>query len=91
MSKFTIIRDKERCLLCLECVQVCPQSLPDFQFPVIVASESEPPIIANPDNCIECLLCYSACRAMAITLVGYHKVERLIKDEHLIREAQKMI
>ena len=93
MAVLKIVRDKERCLECLECIHVCPQSHPGQKHPVIVeaANKNDPPEIANPDNCIQCLSCFNTCRSMAITFEDYHRVEKMIVDHYLVREAGKII
>lgn len=93
MNDFRILRDNERCLICLECLQVCPQSQRGIEYPVIVesADRQSPPEIANIENCIQCLLCYNSCRSMAITLENYHKVEAVLVDKRLQREAAKIL
>jgi ferredoxin len=92
-GELEIIRDEDRCVICLECIHVCPQSQPESEHPVIIESENkeDPPIIANADNCIECLNCFKTCRSMAITFKNYHHVEQLITDEYLQKEAGKII
>jgi NAD-dependent dihydropyrimidine dehydrogenase PreA subunit len=62
----TIEIDAERCIGCLECVDVCPQSR-NSEFPVYKAGDNGPEI-ANPDSCIACLSCEAQCRAMAIKI-----------------------
>ncbi|NTU63883.1 MAG: 4Fe-4S binding protein [Chloroflexi bacterium] len=93
MAAFNIIRDMQRCVRCLECIQVCPQSQPGIPFPVIVPSADRlgPPEIAHAENCIECLLCFSSCRSMAITLENYHAVEQIVVNHNLLRDARKML
>jgi ferredoxin len=92
-QELKVNRDKERCVVCLECIRVCPQSQPGKAFPVIVESKTkgDPPEIANADNCIECLNCFKTCRSMAITFENYHMVEQLVVDRYLVKEAGKII
>ncbi len=92
-ENFQIVRDHTRCILCLECLRVCPQSQPGMQYPVIGEPKQpgEPPEILNMDNCIHCLNCYNTCRTMAITLQGYHHVETLVVDPYLVRLASRII
>ncbi len=94
MEPFRITRDEQRCVVCLECIQVCPQSQPGTQYPVIVESDerTKPPQIAHIENCIQCLLCVNFCRAMAIKFENYHAVEQLFVSKGLIiTEADKYI
>ncbi|MFW6113877.1 MAG: 4Fe-4S dicluster domain-containing protein [Actinomycetota bacterium] len=58
--------DSSRCIACNECVEVCPQSR-NAEYPVYeISGEDRPPRVANPENCIACLSCEKACRALAI-------------------------
>lgn len=93
MAEFKITRDKTRCVVCLECLYVCPQSQEGNAYPVIVKSQTEnsPPEIAHAENCIQCLRCFNSCRAKAITLENYHIVEQIIVNESLLHESAKMI
>ena len=93
MAEFKISRDKNRCVVCLECIHVCPQSQEDNAYPVIVRSSTNhaPPEIANAENCIQCLACYNACRAKAILLENFHEVKRIFVNEPLLRESAKII
>jgi formate hydrogenlyase subunit 6/NADH:ubiquinone oxidoreductase subunit I len=93
MEAFNITRDKNRCVACLECIQVCPQSQPGIPYPVIVeaADRLSPPEIAHIENCIQCLLCFNYCRAMAIQLHNYHVVEQILVNQALVEEARKYI
>lgn len=88
-----ITRDEDKCIVCLECIRVCPQSQPEQEFPVIVEAEGgeDPPEIENVDNCIECLNCFKTCRSRAITFEDYHQVEQLVVDKYLQKEASKII
>jgi NAD-dependent dihydropyrimidine dehydrogenase PreA subunit len=94
MAKELLIeRNKDTCLGCNECIRVCPQSQPGSANPVIVAAKTlgEPPEVINIDNCIQCMLCHSTCRAMAITFTNHHAVNQIIQDEDLMREVRKII
>lgn len=93
MVAFNIVRDRQRCVRCWECIQVCPQSQPGDPFPVIVQSADRlsPPEIAHAENCIQCLLCFSSCRSMAITLENYHVVEQIVVDHSLLQYARKVL
>ncbi len=61
--------DVERCICCLECLDVCPQS-GETEFPVFIKSPEGAPEVANPDSCIVCRSCEVNCRAMAIEIEG---------------------
>ena len=92
-DELKITRDEDRCIVCLECIRVCPQSQSEQKFPVIVESESteDPPEIENIDNCIECLNCFKTCRSRAITFENYHEVKQLLVDKYLQKEVNKII
>ena len=92
-GEFSITRDKNRCIVCLECIKVCPQSQKGEKYPVFAESPTKncPPEVVHIDNCIQCLRCFNTCRAMALIFDNYHKVERLVVDKYLIGEAKKII
>lgn len=75
--------DSERCIGCLECIDVCPQS-GDREFPVYLAGPDGVPEVANPDNCITCLSCEVNCRAMAIRV----EEETEARGSYIPREAR---
>jgi ferredoxin len=93
MAEFKIIRDTTRCVICLECLYVCPQSQEGSAYPVIVKSKiaNAPPEIVHAENCLQCLLCFKSCRSKAILLENYHVVEQVVRNEALLRESAKMI
>ncbi len=68
-EQLIIIVDRERCVGCFECVDICPQSS-SAQFPVYERGDDGFPHVANPDSCIACLSCVVSCRAMAIVVEG---------------------
>lgn len=57
MVKITV--DKDKCVGCGECVDVCPSEV--FE---LVDGKSEP---INADECVECCACVEACPEEAIT------------------------
>lgn len=71
----TIGVDRERCIRCGECIEVCPQS-GEVEFPVYVKDEEGFPRVKNADSCIGCLSCEDRCRARAIEVRG-ERAERL--------------
>ena len=81
MIEITI--NRERCVRCLECVDVCPTG-------VIVAKNNEP-FVEKPDKCIGCLSCSYVCRADAITHKGVYIEERLVYDPNLEERIKKFV
>lgn len=57
--------DRDRCIGCLECIDICPQ-VADLEFPVFERGIDGYPKIANEESCIRCLSCEFNCRAEAI-------------------------
>jgi len=57
--------DRERCIGCFECIDICPQTW-KTEFPVYKRGEDGFPHVANEDSCIGCLSCEQDCRADAI-------------------------
>lgn len=93
MAQFKLTRSIERCVCCIECVRVCPQSRPGSAFPVIVEAKKagDPPEVVNSDNCIQCLQCVDFCRASALTFENYYEVKMVHNDPSLVREVGKII
>jgi len=75
--------DYDRCVRCLECVDVCPTQ-------VIVAKDNEPSV-EKPEKCIGCLSCSYVCRADAITHKGIHIEERLVYDPKLEEKVKRFV
>lgn len=60
-----IIIDRERCIGCFECIDICPQTK-NTEFPVYEKGEDGFPRVVNHESCIACLSCEVGCRAEAI-------------------------
>jgi NAD-dependent dihydropyrimidine dehydrogenase PreA subunit len=59
--------DRDRCIGCLECVDVCPQ-VSNTDYPVYEKGDDGRPRVANEESCIGCLSCEENCRADAIVV-----------------------
>lgn len=59
--------DRERCIACFECIDVCPQVL-NTEYPVYERGDDGYPRVANEESCIGCLSCEVNCRADAIVV-----------------------
>jgi NAD-dependent dihydropyrimidine dehydrogenase PreA subunit len=62
-----IIIDRERCIGCGECIDICPQSR-DTEYPVYEREDDGSPRVVNADSCIRCLSCEINCRASAVRI-----------------------
>jgi NAD-dependent dihydropyrimidine dehydrogenase PreA subunit len=67
--------DRERCIGCFECVDICPQ-VADLEFPVFERGIDGYPAIACEESCIGCLSCEASCRADAIRVEIEDREER---------------
>jgi NAD-dependent dihydropyrimidine dehydrogenase PreA subunit len=67
--------DRERCIGCLECIDVCPQ-VRSTEFPVYDRGDDGLPRVVNEENCIGCLSCEACCRADAIRVEVENREER---------------
>ncbi|OFW55658.1 MAG: hypothetical protein A2V52_03115 [Actinobacteria bacterium RBG_19FT_COMBO_54_7] len=67
--------DEERCIRCLECIDICPQS-GEFEYPVFIEGPERTPEVANPESCILCRSCEVNCRAMAIKVEEENAVRK---------------
>jgi NAD-dependent dihydropyrimidine dehydrogenase PreA subunit len=59
--------DRERCIGCFECIDLCPQAK-ETAYPVYEKGNDGFPRVANEDSCIGCLSCEAGCRACAIVI-----------------------
>ena len=59
----------ERCVLCADCIRLCPQSGGDTDYPVFVIDSEDGRVrVAHSENCIACFTCVEFCRAAAIVM-----------------------
>jgi NAD-dependent dihydropyrimidine dehydrogenase PreA subunit len=93
MADFKIIRDKDTCIGCNECIIVCAQSDEKNPNSVITRAKTkgDPPEVSNYDNCIQCMRCADHCRSHAITFENAHVVEILIRNLRVEKEVRKII
>jgi ferredoxin len=92
-AKLQITRDAERCVHCLECIIVCPQSGQDRANPVIAPAEDpvKPPVIQHIENCIQCMTCWDFCRSRAISFENVYIVDRMVVDEVVRTKAARIL
>ena len=92
-SKPQITRDADRCVHCLECIIVCPQSGQDKSSPVIANADDpgKPPVIQSIENCIECMTCWDFCRSRAISFENAYTVKRLVEDKAVTDKAARIL
>ena len=92
-SQLHITRNSDRCVHCLECIIVCPQSGEDKSHPVIAPAEDpmSPPVIKHIDNCIECMTCWDFCRARAIEFENAYSVKRLVENRAINDKATRIL
>lgn len=64
-SNFLPEHDKERCILCMKCTQLCPMQVID----VVEGDDSNQEISINTDRCIGCGVCAFNCPEGAISMV----------------------
>lgn len=81
MIEITI--NEDRCVRCLECVDVCPTE-------VIVERDGKP-FVEKPEKCIGCLSCSYVCRADAILHKGIHIEEKIVRNVYLEEKVKKFV
>ena len=59
---------RERCILCGDCIKMCPQSGEGVESPVLSDSGGGEVTVENRDSCIACYTCVEFCRASAIVV-----------------------
>ncbi len=60
----------ERCVSCGDCVELCPQSGEEVDFPVLARDEGGGVAVREGGACIGCFTCVESCRAAAIVIVA---------------------
>jgi formate hydrogenlyase subunit 6/NADH:ubiquinone oxidoreductase subunit I len=68
MKKPTPRFDKETCMACTSCVDVCPVGALDLAISNSVSGFRRYPFLAVADKCTGCKLCEKQCPAGAITM-----------------------
>jgi len=64
MPKITISLDETKCIRCLDCVEVCPREVFDFD------DKTKNVTISNENECIFCRQCLELCSTGAISIDG---------------------
>ena len=64
MAKIDIIVDQTKCIRCLNCYEVCPRPVYDFD------DQTKKISVTAPDQCIVCRQCVQICPTVAISLEG---------------------
>ena len=93
MSNIRLTRDKEACVKCGECVDVCPHSGEGslVEAHVIIQKPQEVPEIANPENCIGCLSCKDTCRSEAILVEGIAEIHSFLLDQQVWEKTKRIL
>jgi NAD-dependent dihydropyrimidine dehydrogenase PreA subunit len=76
-----VIINYDRCVRCLECVDVCPTE--------VIVAEDNKPVVKNADKCIACLSCSYVCRADAISHKDIHIEKPLVVNPKIEEKIKK--
>ena len=74
--KITI--DHSRCKQCMNCVRVCTAFDGVYE-----EGPDGYPVVARPEECVQCLICHTVCPTNAITHENYHQTLLINPDEKL--------
>jgi NAD-dependent dihydropyrimidine dehydrogenase PreA subunit len=64
MPKIIITVDEAKCIRCLDCVEVCPRDVFDFN------EKMKKVVLLNENECIICRQCLELCTTEAISIEG---------------------
>lgn len=77
---------RERCKKCLNCVRACTAFDGVFE-----EGPDGYPVVARPEECIQCLICHTVCPTNAIVHEN-HRVAMLVNpDEAIIERYRSMV
>jgi len=83
---------KERCVLCGDCLLLCPQSRGDVREPVFeMSADGSSLTVRNREACIACFTCVEFCRARAIQVTSLDASHEDHPDVFPTRPPGKMI
>ena len=82
--KITI--DYDKCKKCLNCVHVCTAFDGVFD-----EGPDGYPVVARPEECVQCLICHTACPTDAITHENYRVTMLVNPDEELAERYRNLI
>lgn len=80
MPKIEIIVDEKRCIRCLNCYEVCPRGVYDFD------DDTKKILVATPEECIVCRQCVQICPTVAVSIKGAILHVPEVKKEYAKKE-----
>ena len=80
-----IVIDTERCKKCLNCVRACTAFDGVYE-----EGPDGYPVVARPEECVQCLICHTVCPTDAITHEGYRET-LLINPDRVYAERYKTL
>lgn len=81
---------RERCVLCGDCVTLCPQSGEEAEGPVLAIEDGEVRVLAR-EGCIACFSCVEFCRAAAIVVSREYHTRDDQPEIHPSRPSSRII